>query len=75
MDIGESSQASISSRTSNIRDIFARQRFSKRPKTPEEKFEEPIFNKLLLDFIIKNNISFKAISSKSFRELLNYLNK
>ena len=44
-------------------------------KTPKDKFEELIFNKLLLDFIIKNNISFKAVSSRSFRALLEYLNK
>ncbi|KAH7370261.1 hypothetical protein BKA65DRAFT_531945 [Rhexocercosporidium sp. MPI-PUGE-AT-0058] len=61
--------------TSTNRDIFAKQRATKRPKTPEEVFNKEKFNKLLLNFIISNNISFRSISSISFKELLLYLNK
>jgi hypothetical protein len=66
------SQASTSN-TSTITDIFARQRANKRPKSPEEKFNLIKFKKLLLNFIITNNLSFRSITSKSFREVLVYL--
>ena len=32
------------------------------------------FKRLLLNFIISNNISFKTIITSSFKKLLNYLN-
>jgi hypothetical protein len=58
------------------RDIFAKQRAAKRPKTPEkEKFNNKKFNKLLLNYIISNNLLFRSVSSKSFKELALYLNK
>ncbi|KAH6708805.1 hypothetical protein BKA61DRAFT_579809 [Leptodontidium sp. MPI-SDFR-AT-0119] len=70
-DFTESSQAS---NNTTITDVFARQRASKRPISPDnEKFNLIKFKKLLLNFIILNNISFRAVSSKSFKELLLYL--
>lgn len=60
---------------STITDIFAKQRASKRPKTPEEGFNIVKFKKLLLNFIITNNLSFRSVTSKSFKELLLYLLK
>jgi hypothetical protein len=73
-EITGSSQASIS--TSTITDIFARQRASKRPKSPEkEEFNINKFKRLLLNFIILNNLSFRSVTSKSFKELLVYLYK
>jgi hypothetical protein len=70
-------QASTSnSQASNIAYIFARQRASKRPKTPEkEKFNIDKFKRLLLNYLISNNLSFKSISSKTFKSLLLYLNE
>ncbi|CZT10602.1 uncharacterized protein RCO7_14044 [Rhynchosporium graminicola] len=38
------------------------------------QFTEENFKRLLLNFIILNNISFRAISSLSFNKLVNYLN-
>ena len=44
--------------------------------SPEkELFNIKRFKKLLLNFIISNNISFRAVTSKSFKELLLYLSK
>ena len=69
----ESSQAST---TSTITDIFAKQRAAKRPKTSEkEVFNIIKFKKLLLNFIIFNNLSFRSVTSQSFKELLFYLSK
>ncbi len=76
-DITESDQASTStSQISTITDIFARQRASKRPKSPErESFNIEKFKLLVLNFLISNNISFRAATSRSFKELLVYLYK
>lgn len=38
-------------------------------------FDLKRFKKLLLNFIISNNISFRAVTSISFKELLLYLSK
>ena len=39
-----------------------------------EPFTTEHFKRLLLNFIISNNISFRAIITLSFKKLLNYLN-
>ena len=39
-----------------------------------EPFTIEHFKRLLLNFIISNNISFRAITTLSFKKLLDYLN-
>ena len=39
-----------------------------------EPFTTDLFKRLLLNFIISNNISFRVIITLSFKKLLNYLN-
>jgi hypothetical protein len=62
----EASQASQSTITS----LFNRQLGQR-----DESFTISHFKKLLLSFIINNNISFRAITIPSFKKLLSYLNK
>jgi hypothetical protein len=40
----------------------------------EEGFTIVHFKRLLLDFIVNNNISFRAVTTHSFKKLLKYLN-
>ena len=42
--------------------------------TDLEFFTITYFKRLLLDFIVNNNISFYIVTTLSFRKLLNYLN-
>ena len=42
--------------------------------TDLESFTITHFKRLLLDFIVNNNISFRIVIIPSFRKLLNYLN-
>ena len=60
-----------SSQTSTIADFFNKQRSLKRPKSLEFNIKE--FKKLILNFVISNNLSFRTIDSKSFRDILEYL--
>jgi hypothetical protein len=48
--------------------------FSKSASQTDEGFTITHFKSLLLDFIVNNNISFRAITTPSFKKLLNYLN-
>ena len=48
--------------------------FSKVTSQTSKGFTIVHFNRLLLDFIVNNNISFRAVTTPSFRKLLNYLN-
>ena len=48
--------------------------FNKHSNKKEEPFTIEFFKRLLLNFIIFNNISFRAITTPSFKKLLNYLN-
>jgi hypothetical protein len=41
---------------------------------PEEGFTINRFKKLLLSFIINNNISFRAVTTQSFKDFIKYLN-
>jgi len=52
-------------------DLFNRQRGLKRPKSPE--FEAKELKKLILNFVISNNLSFRTVDSKSFKDMLEYL--
>jgi hypothetical protein len=56
---------------STIDDRFVAQRAEKRPKRPNKYFDKKVFKRLLLNFIIKNNISFRTICSKSFKDCWN----
>lgn len=47
--------------------------FNKSTSDIEESFTINHFKTLLLDFVINNNISFRAITTPSFRRLLSYL--
>jgi hypothetical protein len=40
----------------------------------EESFNINYFKRLLLDFIVNNNISFRAITTLSFKKFIKYLN-
>jgi hypothetical protein len=40
---------------------------------PDKGFNIIHFKRLLLNFIINNNISFKVVTTPSFKKLLNYL--
>ena len=51
------------------------QLFKDQSSNIKENFTINHFKRLLLDFIISNNISFKAITSLSFKKLLLYLNR
>src|ERR1700693_973772 len=48
--------------------------FNKQSGQREESFTINHFKKLLLSFIINNNISFRAVNTPSFKLLLKYLN-
>ena len=48
--------------------------FNKGSSNTEETFTITHFKRLLLDFIVNNNISFRVVTTLSFRKLLNYLN-
>jgi hypothetical protein len=48
--------------------------FSKATSQTSEGFTIVHFKRLLLDFIVNNNISFRAITTPSFKKLLQYLN-
>ena len=48
--------------------------FNKSTGKREEGFTIVHFKRLLLDFIVNNNISFRAVTTLSFRKLLTYLN-
>ncbi|CZT13621.1 uncharacterized protein RCO7_11027 [Rhynchosporium graminicola] len=51
-------------------------RGTKRPASPiKEPFSTKKYKSLLIRFIIENNLSFRSISSTSFRELTLYLNE
>jgi hypothetical protein len=58
---------------STIDKRFAIQRGEKRPRTSGKYFDEKVFKILLLNFIIKNNISFRAVCTKSFKDIMEYL--
>jgi hypothetical protein len=47
--------------------------FNRGSSIPIEAFNINYFKRLLLAFIIANNISFRAITTSSFKKLLNYL--
>ena len=66
--IGESESSSQVSQ-STINSLFNRQSGQR-----EETFTINHFKRLLLSFIINNNISFRAITTPSFKLLLKYLN-
>jgi hypothetical protein len=66
--IGES-EASSQPSQSTINSLFNKQSGQK-----EESFTTNYFKKLLLNFIINNNISFRAITTPSFIKLISYLN-
>ncbi|KAH9205000.1 hypothetical protein DL95DRAFT_105316 [Leptodontidium sp. 2 PMI_412] len=62
--------------------LSLKQSFNKRQKIDESKEEEEVqtfiishFKKLLLNFIVSNNISFRAVTTPSFRRLLAYLHR
>jgi hypothetical protein len=67
--IGES-EASSQPSQSTINSLF-----NKKSGLKEESFTTCHLNKLLLNFIINNNISFRAIITLSFIKLISYLNK
>jgi hypothetical protein len=48
--------------------------FSKATSQTSESFTIVHFKRLLLDFIVNNNISFRVITTPSFKKLLQYLN-
>ena len=48
--------------------------YNKHSNKKEEPFTIDLFKRLLLNFIISNNISFRAITTLSFKKLLDYLN-
>ena len=48
--------------------------FNKQSGPKEESFTINHFKRLLLNFIINNNISFQAITTLSFKKLISYLN-
>ena len=48
--------------------------FNKGPSNMEEAFTITHFKRLLLDFIVNNNISFRVVIILSFQKLLSYLN-
>jgi hypothetical protein len=58
-----------------IQVAFSNKRARNTSNTPPPKFEIIRFKKLLLNFIISNNISFRAITTQSFKMLMLYLNK
>jgi hypothetical protein len=48
--------------------------FNKHTGHREKSFTVNYFKRLLLNFIINNNISFRAVTTPSFKQLLEYLN-
>jgi hypothetical protein len=66
--IGESEASSQVSQTT-ISSLFNKQSGQR-----EESFTINHFKGLLLNFIINNNISFRAITTPSFKKLISYLN-
>jgi inorganic pyrophosphatase/exopolyphosphatase len=59
---------------SSIVDSFSQLRANKRPRSLEE-FDNNKFKKLLLNFIISNNLSFRSVTTESFKKLVYFLNK
>jgi hypothetical protein len=47
--------------------------FNKSFNKPDQGSNIVHFKRLLLNFIINNNISFKVVTTPSFKKLLNYL--
>ncbi|KAH6714619.1 hypothetical protein BKA61DRAFT_575348 [Leptodontidium sp. MPI-SDFR-AT-0119] len=70
----DTSDAESSQGSSTILDAFSQQRANKRKEPEKDLFNINKFKNLLLNFIISNNISFRAISSISFKELAFNLN-
>ena len=48
--------------------------FNKQPGENEEGFIITYFKRLLLDFIVNNNIYFRVVTTLSFKKLIQYLN-
>ena len=48
--------------------------FNKATSQTSEGFTIVHFKRLLLDFIVNNNISFRAITTPSFKKFIKYLN-
>ena len=48
--------------------------FNKQPGEKEEGFIITYFKRLLLDFIVNNNIYFRVVTTLSFKKLIQYLN-
>jgi Zn-dependent M16 (insulinase) family peptidase len=48
--------------------------FNKQPGEKEEGVTITYFKRLLLDFIVNNNISFRVIITPSFKKFIKYLN-
>jgi Zn-dependent M16 (insulinase) family peptidase len=48
--------------------------FNKQPGEKEEGFTITYFKRLLLDFIVNNNISFRVVTTPSFKKFIKYLN-
>jgi hypothetical protein len=67
--LSESSQSQTGSQ-SNIQDFLLATRAKKRP---QDIFEIEKFKELVLNFILSNNLSFRTVSSQSYKTLLNYL--
>ena len=55
--------------------ITIRESFNKSGNKPNNIKLIIHFKKLLLNFIISNNLSFRLVTTKSFIKLLNYLNE
>jgi len=60
-----------------MKSFFQNTRISKRPSTNNlnEDFNESTFKTKVLYFLLENNISFRAVTNKRFKELLNYTRK
>ncbi|XMA13715.1 hypothetical protein WAI453_006506 [Rhynchosporium graminicola] len=77
-DFEETSSQGSSSTQATITQAFSFSslRGTKRPASPiKEPFNQKKYKLLLMRFIIENNLSFRSITSTSFRELTLYLNK
>ncbi|CZT08587.1 uncharacterized protein RCO7_08132 [Rhynchosporium graminicola] len=74
ISLEEDSRSSSSQAT--ITQAFRSLRGTKRPASPiKEPFSSKKYKSLLIRFIIENNLSFRSISSTSFKELTLYLKK
>ncbi len=60
-----------------MKSFFQNTRILKRPSTNNlnEDFNESTFKTKVLYFLLENNISFRAVTNKRFKELLNYTRK